>query len=131
VREDDKKVDYELEMQELGAGDWFPPLDPLGTNKDFLRYDGAEKLQKEVYLNYYGKAIIRSDCSIKATTKIVVVSISFFDFINHCPKSILFQMILNPSKHNFSLAVLQEEFLAQKAWDSHKRHVRDEIHNLE
>ena len=120
-----------MEIQELATSDWFPSLEAIGTNKDFLRYDGAEKIQKEAYLNHYGKAIIRNDCSIKATSKMIVVSIPFFDFINHCPKSVLFKMITEPAKHSFSLSILQEQFLAQKSWDSHKRHIREEIHNLD
>ncbi len=112
----------------MGPGDWFPALEQLGSNKEILRYDGAEKLQKDVYLNYYGKTtIIRNDSTIKANSKMILVSITYFDFINHCSKEVLFQMITDPVKRTFTIPILQEQYLAQKSWGSHRKHVVEEL----
>lgn len=123
-----KKVDYNLEIQELIVGDWFPCFERLGKNKENLEYMDAEKVDRESYLTYYGKKLLTHPYTVTANSnEAMVVSVDALDFILACPKELFFQLVARPAQRSVGLEVLQEQFLQQKSWENEKKHIRDNL----
>jgi hypothetical protein len=49
------------------------------------------------------------------------------DFMQVCPSEIMYDMVIEPVLHPVSLTALQEQFLEQKSWETHKKNIVDNL----
>jgi hypothetical protein len=75
VNEHDRKVEYGLSIQQLSAGDWFPSIETLGSNRDILKYEGHSMLEKEIFIKHYGKGLVGLKSNVVTTSKCIIASI--------------------------------------------------------
>jgi hypothetical protein len=125
LKKGDKKVDLELETQELYPGESFPPF-PLLGDLETTKYLGPASVQKDQYVEFFAKLkvdnkLTYSKTNVVAGGVVVVASIQFNDFVQLAPKNILYELIFNPSLITHSIEKLQGEFLEQQSWKDHRK----------
>lgn len=130
---DENLVKLQLKTQELVAGDFFPTFPLLGNNPQTIKYLGASSIAKELYHDFYSKLKVddpRTYCSSSIITDsvVMVAAIQFNDFIQIVPSDILFSLVVQPSLHTFPLEQLQNQYLEQRQWKSHKKAILNQFH---
>lgn len=115
--EEEKLLLIELGIQDaLHPGDWFPyiPLSDIpATEKNDTLY--------RTWLDH------QSECKITAAEKVVTASITSVEFLDVCSLEVVRAFIANTYVRRFAVELLQEQYLEQRHWDSHKRSVVGEL----
>lgn len=115
------------DVQEIGDGFVFPSFEVLGTNKDYLAYDGHQNLQKQVYVDYYLEDR-RAAYSIQSIERSILAKILKSEFFQIADQEIIFYLATKiPKVIDVSDKELQTERVEQQDWIKHKRSVFREL----
>lgn len=118
---DEKITHIQLQTQEnIDAGDWFSYL-PMPIKK--IQHNEFEK-----ELLFKNRIISPCEYIITAdSSKVSTVKLSFEDVIDFASKDVIKSLDADCSIHRFDLKLLQSQFLDQKAYQSFKRNILNEI----
>lgn len=129
---DEHLVTLDVETNRISAGAWYPQLPVIGKDYELIRYLGTEYIDNGVYREHFLDKLVDLcvPYSIFAEKDSVLASISFTEIGQMAllmPKEVLYELSYLPTVHGFKTADLQEQYLSQVTWDSHKKREIDEF----
>lgn len=120
--EEEKLVQIELETQgSLQQGDWMPYI-PIDAN-----LITSPNWSEESY--FLCRTSSPSECQLTAEDNVLTASISFLDLIAVTTTPGLQLFFENTPVYRFPMEVLQEQYLDQRKWESHKKGIVEEVIN--
>jgi hypothetical protein len=118
--ETEKYVTAEVETQStIHEGDWIPYIP---VDKESVKNLTWKK--ENIYIYRYRNLC---ECQITAADQVIIASVPFEDFMSLAKESTIRVFIENPCVQRFLLPELQAQYLAQIAWDDHKKTIVDDL----